>query len=359
MTGTRLSLKTIWITAALLAIGAACGLGAQVAHLPMPFMLGSLAGAGLAAGFYGQSLLHDYRFPDRFRTYFIGLIGVMIGTQVQPDLLSEIGDFALTLMALAGFVLLAQAGNTIIFQRLGGYDRATAFYAAMPGGLMESLVMGERAGADLPVLTAQQFLRIILVITLLPTGLSIWAGHPVGSAAGASVMASTPVSAISLPLILVTALAGLWVGRVLRLPAGQITGPLVLAAGLTLTRLVDLHLPFWLIATAQVVVGVSLGLRFNGMSLAMLRKSAGLSLLSVLWMLALGASFAGVLAWATGLPFVQLLLAYAPGGVTEMSVIALSLAANPALVSLHHVVRILFTVTYMGLSLRKTPTENG
>jgi len=36
-----------------------------------------------------------------------------------------------------------------------------------------------------------------------------------------------------------------------------------------------------------------------------------------------------------------------------MSVIALSLAANPALVSLHHVVRILFTVVFMGLAERR------
>ncbi|RAK13284.1 hypothetical protein ATI53_103729 [Salipiger aestuarii] len=359
MTGTSLSLGTIWLTAVMLTVGAVCGLGAQMAGLPMPFMLGSLGGAGLAAGVQGQSLLRDYRFPERLRTVFIGLIGVMIGTQVQPDLLAEVGDFALTLTALAGFVLLAHAGNMVIFQQLGGYSRATAFYAGMPGGLMESLVMGERAGADLPVLTAQQFLRVILVITLLPTGLSLWLGHPVGSAAGATAMAPAPLPAMSLPLILAAALGGLWIGRLLRLPAGQITGPLVLTAGLSLTGLVDLHLPFWLIATAQVVVGVSLGLRFNSMSLAMLRRSAGLSVVSVLWMLTLGALFASVLARVTELPFVQLFLAYAPGGVTEMSVIALSLAANPALVSLHHVVRILFTVTFMGMFARRTGPDEG
>jgi uncharacterized membrane protein AbrB (regulator of aidB expression) len=37
-------------------------------------------------------------------------------------------------------------------------------------------------------------------------------------------------------------------------------------------------------------------------------------------------------------------ISFAPGGVTEMSLIALSLAASPALVSLHHILRILMTV---------------
>ncbi|MCR8547039.1 AbrB family transcriptional regulator [Salipiger sp. P9] len=352
MYGASLTLRTIGLTAALLALGALGGLLAQAAHLPMPFMLGSLGSAGLATALFQHGALRDYSFPMRFRTLFIGLIGVMIGTQVRPELLNEAGDMLLTLSALALFVVLAHAGNYTIFRRLGRYDRATAYYAGTPGGLMESLVMGERAGADLPLLTAQQFLRIILVITLVPSALSLWLGHPVGSAAGASAVPAAPVSPPALLLILVAAGAGLGIAQVIRLPAGQITGPLLLSAALTLTGAVDLHLPFWLIATAQVVVGVSLGLRFSGMTAAMLRRSLGLSLVSVLFMLALGAGFATLLTKATGLPFLLLMISYSPGGVTEMSVIALSLAANPALVSLHHVVRILFTVGVMSAAER-------
>ena len=45
-------------------------------------------------------------------------------------------------------------------------------------------------------------------------------------------------------------------------------------------------------------------------------------------------------------------MSFAPGGVTEMSLIALSLSANPAVVTLHHLYRIILTV--LGLSfLRK------
>lgn len=359
MPGTTLTLRMIALTTLLLALGGAGGLVAQALHLPMPFMLGSLAVAALAVGLFQHGQLRDYRFPMRFRTFFIGLIGVMIGTQVRPELISEAGDLVLTLSALAVFVVLSHGGNFLIFRRLGGYSRATAYYAGTPGGLMESLVMGERAGADLPLLTAQQFLRIIIVITVIPTGMSLWFGHPVGSAAGFGPDARQPVTPEALALIALAAAAGLGLARVVRLPAGQITGPLLLSAALTLSGVVDLHLPFWLIAVAQVVVGVSLGLRFSGMNAAMLRRSVWLSVVSVSWMLTLGAGFATVLGWATGLPFLQLLISYAPGGVTEMSVIALSLAVNPAMVSLHHVVRILFTVGFMGLAEKRVNMEAG
>ncbi|WP_425100640.1 AbrB family transcriptional regulator [Tropicibacter sp. S64] len=338
--------RTVLLTTLLLIYGAGGGWLASLAHLPMPWMLGSLLTAGSLVLLIKPAFLTSYKFPMKFRTGFIAMIGVMIGSQLEASFLSLAGDLVLTLSMLAVFVVLAHGGNTLIFRRIGGYDRATAFYSGTPGGLMESILLGENSGANITVLTAQQFLRIIFVITLLPLGLSLWFGHPVGSAAGLSLGAATgtPLGWGELALIVATGLAGLGIASVIHLPAGQLTGPILLAASLTVSGLLDVHVPFWMICTAQVVIGVSLGLRFNGMSARLLRNCAGLSLLSVLYMLALGAGFATALHYATELPFLHLFVSYAPGGVTEMSLVALSLAANPTFVSLHHIVRILMTV---------------
>ena len=104
----------------------------------------------------------------------------MIGSQVTPDVMRQLTDLPWTMLGLLIFIIVAHAGNYMIFRQVGGYSRATAFYAGTPGGLMESITMGETAGADIRILTAQQFLRIILVISLLPIGLSLWVGFPVG-----------------------------------------------------------------------------------------------------------------------------------------------------------------------------------
>lgn len=344
----------VWRTLCILAVGGAGGLIAVRIGAPMPWMLGALfANAALVLIWAPPVLLRDYSFPNDFRTFFVALIGVMIGTQVTPDLLALAPDLAVTLSALVAFVALAQLGNTLIFLHVGGYDPATAFYSATPGGLMESILFGEHAGADIRILTVQQFLRIIVLITILPLGLSLWLGQTVGSAAGLQAMGGDdPVGLGNLALILGIAIVGLSAGPVLKLPAAQLTGPLLLTAGANASGVVDLHLPVWLIAVAQLVIGASLGLRFKGVSMRLLRRSLGLSLLSVLFMLLLGGLFAIGLHWITGIEFLHLLISFAPGGVAEMSVIALSLAANPALVSLHHVVRILLTVVQMPLAAR-------
>ncbi len=352
--------RFLWLTALLVLLGAAGGFLASSAGLPMPWMLGSLLASGGMVLLVAPRALDPYVFPNELRSHFVALIGVMIGTQVTPELLGLAGDLPLTLVGLASFVLLAHGGNYLIFKRIAGYDRTTAFYSGTPGGLMESIVMGEAAGADIRVLMAQQFLRIIFVITLLPLGLSLWFGEAVGSASGLSASDTLgPVGPLSLVLIGAAAVLGLRLGRLLRLPAAQLTGPLLIAATATLTGVLDLHLPFWLIAFTQLMIGVTLGLRFKGTDSALLRRSAVMSLISVLFMLCLGGLLSLGLARLTGLDFLLLFLSFAPGGVAEMSVVALSLAVSPALVSLHHIVRILMTVTFLGLLQRRVKTDAG
>jgi uncharacterized protein len=59
-------------------------------------------------------------------------------------------------------------------------------------------------------------------------------------------------------------------------------------------------------------------------------------------------SLAAMLAWGLSLTgehaFQVLLMCYAPGGVVEMGLIALSLGVSPVMVTLHHIFRIGFTV---------------
>ena len=345
--------RFLMLTAALMATGAMGGQLATWAHLPMPWMLGSLLATALIVLVWAPAPLEGYQFPNQLRSLFVALIGVMIGSQVTPEIIAQARGLILSLAGLAVFIAVAHTGNYLIFRHIGGYDRATAFYSGTPGGLMESIAMGEAAGADIRILTAQQFLRIICVITILPMGLSLWFGQPVGSASGLALTSDTaPVSAQNVALICVAAVLGLVLARWVHLPAAQRTGPLILAAAATATGWLDLHLPFWLIATAQLVIGVTLGLRFKGTDSALLRRCVWLSLASVATMLIIGAGFALVLWQVTDKSFLSLLISFAPGGVAEMSIVALSLAANPAFVSLHHIARILMTVVEMPLIAR-------
>lgn len=338
-------------TVILICLSALAGVASEWVGLPLPYLLGPLCLTALIATALPASLPTGYTFPGWLRAIFIAIIGLMIGAQVTADLFVGAEPLVISLLALIPFVALALACNYLIFRKLGGYDRATAFYASTPGGLYESLSMGESAGADMPRLILQQFLRIIVVVTILPIGLSLWLGAPVGSAGGMTLARPTVPFQALLPVVF-AGLLGMFAGKALRMPAGPLTGPMAVAAALSLSGLVPLNVPQWLVNDAQIVIGTALGMRFTGLSRALILRGLGLSLLSVGGMLVVAAAFAVILAPMAGQDFDVMLISYAPGGVTEMALVALSLQANPAFVTLHHIVRILLTVIGLGLSAR-------
>ncbi|RBI84063.1 AbrB family transcriptional regulator [Rhodosalinus halophilus] len=347
----RALLFTALAALALTAAGAAGGWVAGLAGLPLPWLIGSLAASALIVGLGGHRLPAGFRYPEPLRLSFIAVIGLMIGAQVTPDLATRLPGLAVSLAALAVFTLAAFAASYAVFRGLGGYDRVTAFYCATPGGLYESIMLGEAAGADIRQLTLQQFLRIILVVTLLPLGITLIEGMPVGSSAGVT---GAPPGAEVTPWGLASTLAagavGLIAARRLRLPAGQLLGPLLAAAALNLTGFGPVALPAELVIAAQIVVGASLGARFLGVTGRMLGRAAGLGLVSVGVMLAMAGGAAMALSGVTGKPVDVLLISFAPGGVTEMSLVALSLGASPAIVTLHHLFRIGLTVVIISVA---------
>ena len=69
-------------------------------------------------------------------------------------------------------------------------------------------------------------------------------------------------------------------------------------------------------------------------------------------MLALALGFAFVVHAMLGIDRSLVLLAFAPGGLSEMSLVALAMKAEVAFVALHHVVRIVLVIAFAPLVLR-------
>ena len=346
----KVPVRLILLHAGLCGLGALGGFAAQALGLPLPFMLGSLITVALFAqaetalsGGTSRVIPEGFKFNERFRAFFVAMIGLSIGAQLTWAVVAELPKAALSFAGLTIFVPLVFWVNYLIFRRIGRYDHPTSLFSAAPGGLHESILLGEQAGADIRLLTLSQFLRIIFVVTLLPIGMSLYIGHPVGSSAGMSLSHSAGDLG-DLPLVIVLGLVGLVFGHLIRVPAPQLIGPLILSAIVALSGLTLIEAPQWMINLAQLVIGTSLGTRFSGLGVGMLVRGAWLSFLTVVAMFAIG----GAMAWAimplTGQAFDVLLISFSPGGVTEMALVALSLNANPAFVTMHHLYRIILTV---------------
>jgi len=137
---------------------------------------------------------------------------------------------------------------------------------------------------------------------------------------------------------------GLVLGRASRLPAGVITGPILVSAAMHLAGLSDASPPGWSIMATQIVIGTSLGVRFAGMPARNLVLALRLAGVNVAIFIALAAGFSFALATFVHEPVAAVFLAFAPGGLTEMALIALSLQMSVIYVTAHHVLRIVLAV---------------
>lgn len=328
--------------AALLVAGAAGWIGDRIGA-PLPWLLGPLgvcavvAMAGLHLGGVRPSL------PLRARAIFAPVIGVAIGSSVTPEVLGQASGWWPSLLAVGGFVIVVQLGNYALLRRLGGYDRPTAYFASSPGGLVDAVMLGELRGGDPAAMATQHFARIALTVAAVPLLLAA-AGLPTRGPMAAETVAAEVVDAL---ILLPIAVLGAVAGTRLRLPAAPLLGPLILSAAAHLAGLTDAAMPPALVHLAQLVVGARLGLQFAGVGGRDVARGFALAALSVALSLTVAAGLALSLSPMVGVPVPAVFLAFAPGGVAEMGLIAVALGVEPAYVILHHLLRIIATITVL------------
>lgn len=330
-------------------IGTGGALAARWAGAPLPWLLGAVIAVGLAAVAGVRVAGEPVQFPVEARFWFVPVIGVAIGGAVTPDLLAEAARWWPSLAALALFVPMAHLAGYALFRRVGRLDGPTAWYAAMPGGLIEAIAMGEERGADLAMLNLLQFLRLVACILVVPGAFMALEGAAVGSASGARIEGAGALDAVDVPVLVACGVLGLVAGRRIGLPAALITGPILVSGAAHLAGLTDAVPPPWTIALTQLVIGLTLGIRFAGLNRSQLGLGLALTGLNVGAALGLALLFGLALSGIVGERVEAVVLAFAPGGLVEMSLIAISLEIGVLYVTAHHVARILLAVAFARL----------
>ena len=139
-------------------------------------------------------------------------------------------------------------------------------------------------------------------------------------------------------------------GHVLRLPARLLIGPILVSAAVHVIGLSRFVPAIEIVTIAQLVLGTSIGCRFAGSSPRENLRILALSLGSTVILLAITLLVAFGTSHVSAYGVVPLLLAYSPGGLAEMSLVALALGIEVAFVAAHHIIRVVFVMAAAGPS---------
>jgi membrane AbrB-like protein len=337
---------------AALAVGAAGGALFHWIGAPLPWVLGSMAACAVAsvAGLPIQA-------SSATRRPMAAVIGVVLGSSFGPHLLPQARDWIIPLIALPFFLASAALLCVTYFRKVAKFDPATAYFAGMPGGIAEMVVMGAERGADERMIGLIHGARIFLVVFILPFLIRI--DHaPVAAAPTAAVTGDVASWSLLLWAAGCAAL-GLVIGRLLRLPAWHLVGPLAVSAAVHMSGIADFRIPGWALAAAQVGLGATIGCRFVGLTLRTLLRTVALAAGSTAILLAITFAWATGVGALTGLDPILLTLAYSPGGLAEMSMVALSLALEPGVVIVHHLTRVVLVLIGAPLGFRLMKVKRG
>ncbi len=322
-------------TVAGLAIGAAGGLLCWWLHLPAPWLAGAMI-FGVIAIFCGAPL----GMPDWLKALSFIFLGIQTGTAVTWDTVERAAQWPLSIAFLAVTVVAVTWACTRFYVRQRGWDGPTALFASLPGALSLVLLLASSTGADMRRVAIAQCIRLFFLVGALPS-LILWLSPPDMLHAPPPVIGS--VSDLAL-LIAVSAAAGFGLER-LHVPAGLILGPMLASAGLELGGVVNGAAPNSILIPANVVLGVMIAARFKGFTFAEFRAALREGFSGFVIALAIAMAGAGITTLVAGLPFALTLLAFSPGGLDAMTIMAFSLDLDPAYVGAHQMAR------YLGLAL--------
>ncbi|NJM29855.1 MAG: AbrB family transcriptional regulator [Rhizobiales bacterium] len=203
------------------------------------------------------------------------------------------------------------------------------------------VLLAERSGADMKKVIVGQCVRLFFIIAALPFVIELLNGQGSASLPAAAVIADA--SEIGL-LVAASVAAGLIFER-LRVPAGLILGAVLAAAALGLGGMTKGAAPDAILIPANVVLGGLIGIRFADIGAAELKSCFKAGFGGFIVGLAVASAGAALTAWIGGLPLALTLLAFAPGGLEAMIIMAFALGLDPAYVAAHQIVR------YVGLVL--------
>ncbi len=318
---------------------AVASLGGAIAtamNLPLGWLIGSLL-VTAALSMKGMSV----KVVPYGRELSQGLVGIAAGERLSPEVAERLlGLLPIMLVATLATILVACLQSRLL-ARITGADPQTAFFSSLPGGVAEMTVLAERYGGDAGLVSVAQFLRILVVTLSVPQIVRFL--HQPAAQAGASALVPQDTGAALLLICAVGIIAGLLLSR-LRVPNGWLLAGVLSGSFAGLTELQGVTVPWLALICAQVLIGLALGTRCKPSLLRSGRLFLPISVAATAVLI--GVAF--LIAWGLdrwlGLGQASLLLALAPGGIAEMSLVATSSHLDLVLVVAFHLIRVLLII---------------
>ena len=283
------------------------------------------------------------------------LIGISLGAVVTPETLRGVTTWPLSIAILVVATTCISVASGQYLRLVHRWNKATAYLAAAPGAMSQAMIAAAEIGADLRAVVIVQTMRVVIVAVVLPGTLALFGivGESAGGLGGTFDAAQLDELAILVAVSTAVAVGLQYAG----FPGGLLFGSMLCSAALHGSGLIQVTMPWWVAIIAMISLGSVAGARFSNTSLRLLGVFMGAALGSFAVAAVIAFLFALVLVALLPLPVADVMIAFAPGGVDAMMLLALALNLDPVYVGAHHLVRVFFVLILVSFLARRRRRE--
>lgn len=318
-------------------------------NLPLPWLLGSIFIISILIRFDQFPIVkpnHYFSTPARI------IIGVTIGSAFTPEIIQQLDTYFYSLMLVIPYTILTALFGMLYYWKVQNFDRKTAYFAAMPGGVIEMVLLGEEMKANTAKITLVQSSRLLFIVLTLPFIIQYIFQIDISG----NKLITQPFHTLNIKdmfLLIVTGIVGAIIGKKLNIPAAYLIGPMILSVIAFGTGFIESKPPDEILKFVQVVLGTTIGFTFIGVKMEDVIKTLVGTLGHFIILAIISASFIILAYYLFDFPVLSTLLAFSPGGQAEINLIAILVAANIPYITLHHIVRLFIVMNLAPIFAKK------
>ncbi len=311
--------------------------------MPAPYLMGSLFGVWFTGGLIRP--IQPYLGVARwFHIPVILGLAVMIGATFDQNMFQQIALWWKSILVMLVTSFFVCFFGYQLLTKWRGYEKRLAFFCCLPGGQAEALILARQLVEKDYVVALFHLVRVTIVFVSTPLLLAFIQGGD--AVASSNLRLSQMPSIFSLSIFeigyfIFFGAAGLAMAILLRFPLPYLLGPMSLSLGFHLMGWADLPRVNEFVILAQLAIGGAIGARlaqvpFSEVFIYLKDACVNTSLILSLYLLA-----TLLMAKLDGFSFLEVWLAFVPGGLYEVTLLALIFGFDVAFVAFHHAVRII------------------
>jgi uncharacterized protein len=335
-----MTIKNIGMMTKTLVIGLIGSAFFSFLHLPLPWLLGPVTSL-LLLKFIRKEV--EIYWPPQLRNVGFAVLGIFLGSSFTPELGQKILFNLLPMLIITVVMIICGVLSAFLISRYVKYPFPSTLIGSIPGGFSQMiLVADETKSADLTIVTVMQTIRLITIMFATPLLVFYGLNKEVTKT---EIINSTEVTNYFefKHIIFILILIGcLWIAVKIKMPSSYLMGSMLVTAVFTMLEFPKPILPNEMFIVSQIFIGCYLSTNLEIKKMLELKKLCLFAIFASVALIICALVLGLILRSILSIPLTTAFLSIAPGGVTEISIIAASVDADLSIVTSYQLFRLFF-----------------